>query len=724
MKSVEAGLLEPVHKLMDAILRQSGLAPTDIGARLSLLEVAASAFAGWKVVDYWDLAGLDGHIVLSKELPGAESIIKAIERSGLPIPLALAALSREELAAGHQRRTGAYYTDWRLAHLLAESGVSRADTNGVWVDPACGSGTLLVAAALEVPAGEQRERVISQCLTGADLSATALRGSSLAVSSLTPNLETIAAFRGRLLRQDSLRSRESWQSVVGSGAALVIGNPPWERLRPSRHEIAQSAGVKRHYGARHHVDIDMAEDRRKLLDYVKSVAGETSLQGRGDHDYYKLFLELGLGLAKDEGIIAFLLPAGLVRSKGAELLRRELLGVSTDLSIDVLENRARHFAIDTRFKFLAVTARLGVGASAPIALRVADRAGQLPNHAVAIEREDLVSLRRDLSIPEVRTASEWDLYRRLASNATLVGDAAGRWRPVYKREVDMTLDRHLFRSRPGGDAIPLIEGRHVSQFRWRSKRYVSGEGRAAIWEPQELGESRVNPQWWVSPQDVASASARRAEESRIGFCDITGQTNERSLLVARVPAGVLCGNKVPTLAFAGGGRDREDLFLALANSLVVDWMLRRMVTTTVNFFILDSLPLPNIDENSTVGRVLIDLARQVTGAESSPNVSRAEIGLKRARMDALVAHAWGVSVDDMRVVLRDFPLLDRGQPPIAGEVQSSITADAVLAELARLTGGDGIVVSERVAMGFEAGATPFIPAEYATEGRLWRASKQ
>lgn len=722
MKSVETGLLEATNRIIAAILTNAALSPTDAASRLSLLEVTAGVFAGWSVTDYWTLTGDGGSSGVPTERTVAESILSEIRKTKLPVPLALAALSREELADDHQRRTGAYYTDWRLAQLLAESGVALADTEGIWVDTACGTGTLLVAAALAVPAGETREHVLRECLTGADLSAAALRGASLALASLTSNPDTIAKLRGRLLHQDSLRSRDVWRAVAASGASLVIGNPPWERLRTSRHESARRAGVQRHYGASHDVEIDMARDRRKILDYVKSVTHGTSLQGRGDHDYYKLFLELGMGLAKDGGVLALLLPAGLVRSKGAERLRRELLGVSTELSVRVIENRARHFAIDTRFKFLAITARLATGEAKPIELRVADRSGLLPEQAVSVDRDELALLRSDLSLPEVRTDPEWDLYRRLASSASLVGDADGPWRPMYKREVDMTLDRHLFRAIPGGDAVPLLEGRHVSQFRWRSKRYTSGEGRAAIWEPQELGEDGVSPQWWVSPQDLASESASRMKRSRIGFCDITGQTNERSLLAARIPSGVACGNKVPTLAFSEGGPDREDLFLALANSLAVDWMLRRMVTTTVNFFILDSLPLPNIPENSPIGRQLIALARRVSDAEGAVGVTRAQVGELRARMDALVAVAWGLSLDDMRLIFRDFPLLDRGQPPLAGEIESTITRDAVLAEMARLYAIDESVEIERAATGLAAGAAPYIPAEYATKGKQWRAT--
>lgn len=723
MKSVEESRLQAVDAELTSLAQRFGLEDGTAG-RLTLLEMVASQHGGWDIAEYWKRFDQFRTVPLGLPTTWVGDLLEQIAHTEIPIPLALSALSREVLPSADQRKAGAYYTDWRLATLLASQSVPRVSTLGIWVDPACGSGILLVAAAMEVTAGAMRDEIIRDRLTGADLSALALRGARLAVASLTSSLDAVTGFDSRLLLQDSLTSSIAWREVAGNGAALVIGNPPWERLRASRHESARRTGKSRHYGQSFDVDIDLSASRSELLNYVRSVTSETSLQGRGEHDLYKLFLELGLSLASEDGIVAMLVPAGLLRSQGTELLRRELAELSSELSISVIENRARHFAIDTRFKFVAVVARVGGNQKLPIELRVADRSGRLPERAVKIDRERLASLRPDLSLPEVKTSAEWRLYADLSRRAFKIGDPTGPWHPEYRREVDMTLDRHLFHSRPFADAIPLLEGRHVSQYRWRSKRYVSGEGRAAVWEPQELAGDKLQAQWFVSPSDLAASTAARISRSRIGFCDITGQTNERSLLVARVPAGVVCGNKVPTLRFPEGDCDLEDLFLALTNSLVVDWMLRRVVTTTVNFFILDALPLPRIRPSSDHGRELIELSRAVADSEGNLETRRGNVGAFRSRIDALVAFGWGITIDQMRLILDDFPLLDRGQPPLPGESASTVTRDSVLVELGRLRHDVPQIEADRVERALANGALPFIPAEYAWEGRKWRVSPQ
>ncbi|WP_146083610.1 hypothetical protein [Rathayibacter sp. AY1C7] len=448
-----------------------------------------------------------------------------------------------------------------------------------------------------------------------------------------------------------------------------------------------------------------------MLDYVEAVAAGTRLQGSGDHDLYKLFMELSIGLACENGVVAMLVPAGLIRAQGTAALREELDTVASELQISVIENRARNFAIDTRFKFLAVVARVGNTGRAPIALRVADRTGTLPADAVPILRDELASLRPDRSIPEVRSLDEWNLFARLTRDSKTVGDPTGPWHPVYRREVDMTSDNSRFKTRADKDTVPILEGRHVSQFRWRAKTYVSGQGRAALWNAEPLNSARVRTQWHIPRAALRSSTQERIARSRVGFCDITGQTNERSLLVARVPENFVCGNKVPTLTFEAGEQDREDLFIGLANSFVVDWMLRRVVTTSVNYFLLDSLPLPRIDESSTIGQEIIALVRQVALAEGDRHTRLSTVGLWRGRLDALVALAWGLTIDELELVMRDFPLLDRGQAVLRGEAIPTVTRDCVLSHAATLSKSNH-PSQRRFDLAIELGATPYIGAEY------------
>lgn len=714
MRSLEAALLRPADLALERAVHRLLPGSSPLESRLSILEATSSIFGGWSLNDYVEMLG--GHLPtggLMALLRGAEDVLAALEKTEIPVPLALSALAREPLPASRMRQTGAYYTDWRLAQMLAASAVSKVRKPGLWVDPACGSGILLVASAMAASTASERDRLIRESLAGADLSEVALRGTRLSVSSLTGSLSAIEEFSSRLLLQDSLNSPDTWRALAPSGVALVIGNPPWEKLRASRHEYAKSLGIARHYGQAHDPAIDLSRVRQDLMDYVSGVASGTRLQGKGEHDLYKLFLELGLGLLGEDGVLAILVPAGLIRSKGTEELRQELDSLTTELTLAVIENRARYFAIDTRFKFLAMTARVGSEAKQPIELRVADRQGELSLPSVDIDRSRLKAIRPDLTIPEVRSEQEWALFSRLSDKSLNLGEGDGIWAADYRREVDMTLHRRFFHKVRGPGEVPVLEGRHVGQYRWRAKSYLSGEGRAAIWRPDPLATAEGKAQWFTPLESLPTESLRRVSMDRIGFCDVTGQTNERTLLVSRIPAGVVCGNKVPTLTFAQGP-GREFIFLATANSFVVDWLLRRLVTTTVNYFLLKTLPLPDIDESSKVGKRLAHLSKLVQAAESDPGANLWRVGQLRAEIDALVAIEWGVGIEELEMILRDFPLLDRGQPALAGESVSTMTADVVLAKFSELIGlrhhSQVRVIEAR-----KLGSLPYVPAEYVQE---------
>jgi hypothetical protein len=284
----------------------------------------------------------------------------------------------------------------------------------------------------------------------------------------------------------------------------------------------------------------------------------------------------------------------------------------------------------------------------------------------------------------------------------------------------MTTDRQLFeRARSNGE-VALIEGRMVHQFRHTAKAYVSGTGRRATWAWQEPGDSELKPQFFVDLEALPEAVRRRAVRPRIGFCDITGQTNERSMLAASIPAGVACGNKVPTITFdmAYDAELVSGVFLGIANSFAFDWLLRRVVTTTVNYFLLLSVPFPPLELDGQVAADLAQLAHEVERRyESVADPDAPPLAALRAEIDALVMEAYGISPREVELMLRDFPLIDRGQPPLPGELRSTITRDLVLLELRGRIDGEIAALAERVDAALAGGAEAYVPSQLARRNR-------
>src|SRR5262249_55613051 len=108
----------------------------------------------------------------------------------------------------------------------------------------------------------------------------------------------------------------------------------------------------------------------------------------------------------------------------------------------------------------------------------------------------------------------------------------------------------------------------------------------------------------------------------------------------------------------------EAACLAVMNSLTFDWQARRFVEIHVNFFILEGLRLPNLDDNA-FDTLATDAARLscpderfaaiavATGVEVGSVYAPERISLL-AEIDACVARAWGLTPAELEIVFEDF----------------------------------------------------------------------
>jgi methylase of polypeptide subunit release factors len=731
--TAESRLLFPVERELAAYSRLSGVDPA--AARLEILEGMSACIAGFSLEDYRNRFAFERHLPVEDVDRQAQRIARVLGESGVPAPLALASLSQPALEMLDRRRAGAYYTDFRLARYVAEQLRADGPSDGMIVDPASGSGILLAACVLRLARGDQGRaaELLRNRVAAVDMSAHALRSTLVTLAALTPDLDAVTQLSHRLVRADSLSANSLfWNEIAPVGFDVVVANPPWEKLKLSRHELLRDAGVERHYGADYAIDhleaVDVSAERLRLNGYVDGLAPSFLHQGSGESDLYKLFMELAFRIVRPGGQVGLIIPAGFIRSQGSRALRSMVMGAASNLRVTIFENRARFFSIDTRFKFLVVRAKTAAVPDLTLELVHARGTPTAISElgSARLGRASIEYLSPDLTIPEVRNDAEWALFKRMMATGRRLGDPAGPWRMIFAREADMTNDRAHFHRGPQASDLPLVEGRMVHQFRFGAKQYIAGTGRRAEWRPLPPGFSETSPQYWV-PETALSESIRaRVAKPRLGFCDITGQTNERSMLAALIPANVVCGNKVPTVLL-DVPPDEQDrafaLWLAYANSLPFDWLLRRVVTTSVNYFLLTSLAFPAMWLDDPRAAEIADLVMRLTQADNQ--IGRTADGWTRgawrAEIDARVAEAWGLDLKDIDLILEDFPLLDKGQPPLVGESRSTVTRDALVTEITNRVSSDRTVqekIAERVELARAVGAVPYMPSEFARRARF------
>lgn len=677
-----------------------------------------------------------------------------------------------------RRHNGVYYTSSQLVKLVIQETLkpilcTRTTVAEVLslkvIDPAVGGANFLVemvhqlAQALHDRNGGSlsfwRHEVLKHCIYGIDIDPVAVT-----VARCTLWLETNGGDTRELMHH--IIAGDSLLGAHPTGIEqfdVVIGNPPWNKLKADLKEFygyydpavfgMQGSQLKKYVEAelvrRPELQLQWQKHRKQVQSYLRNLltssiyvhqnarTGERLIGG--DPDLYKFFLERSLQLVRPAGRIALLLPAALCTTKGAMELRRMLLA-ETRIDIFVtIENKDRLFPIDSRFKYLILVAEKGRGPTTVLPSRFmltsVDRA------EAYLSRGDLLSIPvevltamspNDVTFADVREQRDIQLLEKLHRQFPPLGiHMPDTWNVQFVRELDMTNDSHLFWSRDeleqqgyqrepcgcyknprGQEMVPLVEGRMVHQFDSLCKAYVHGHGRKAIWKELSWNHKQIGTHFYIA-RDIAAGIAGY-NMPRAGYCDITGQTNERTVLAALIAGGCVAGNKVPTLRISGVVADYLEitlLWIAIANSFVVDWLMRMRMSTTINYFHWYQIPFPRILPTDPRAKDLIAASTRLSikpkqealigvPEEWVPS-SRAVLDADRevwsrqfirAELDARIAALYGLSVHDYAYILTTFPLLDRSQPSLPGDYDthgkphSYITRDLALLTYFRFIG--------------------------------------
>jgi len=408
--------------------------------------------------------------------------------------------------------------------------------------------------------------------------------------------------------------------MARGGFDIVLGNPPWDTMSPDYKEFFSTydpnvrhlspADQKIAYGELL-LDPKIAERWEQhcaalyaTVHFIKSsgryrLFAEGNL-GKGDFNVYRMFVETALAATRQDGVAAQFVPEGLYNGANATAIRKELFTKFRVEKLAGFENsRGIWFpAVDTRMKFcLYVAWKGGQTVRVPAAFRVntADKlqdlmAGRTLSIPVSIIEEFSPDA---VAVMEFAAQSEIDVCARMYGRYPKFGaEVEGVPYRHYMREVDMGTDRGLFSE--GADGLPVFEGRMIDAYDYRAKGYVSGRGRAAVWDDLSFGSpnKRIQPQWRIVPEDIPDKLNGRIDRYRIGFGDVASPTNQRGLIAALLPAASVSGHTVPTIEFNDSGPENLLLWLGVANSFAMDFLVRPKVSLHMTYTVMDSLPFP------------------------------------------------------------------------------------------------------------------------------------
>ena len=418
------------------------------------------------------------------------------------------------------------------------------------------------------------------------------------------------------------------------GFDIIIANPPWEIFKPNAKEFFAEYSSVVQKNAMRLEDFDdkkaellaadpelrrawehycgrfpyVSELFRQSPDYphqTSIVAGRTT---SSDLNLYKLFLERCFHLLRPNGECGIVIPSGIYTDLGTKGLREMLFDRTAISGLFGFENRRGIFEdVHRSFKFVVLSFVKGLVTQrfpATFMRLNVEELAQFPRQgAMWLEAEMVRRLSPEsFSLMEFTTPLDQQITEKMAAFPSLGGDAVDSWGLKFTSEFHMTNDsRDLFLSATGAGRVPLFEGKMVHQF---THQFAA-------------------PRYWVKPATARTRDLGRIPDNgqkldyqsyRLGFRDIARNTDQRTLITTILPPDVFHGNKFPTVRIfdVHGTRlitDLDQLYLCgVWNSLTLDWLIRKSVTTTLNFFYLYQLPVPKIAPDHPRYRTIIRLA--------------------------------------------------------------------------------------------------------------------
>ena len=173
-------------------------------------------------------------------------------------------------------------------------------------------------------------------------------------------------------------------------------------------------------------------------------------------------------------------------------------------------------------------------------------------------------------------------------------------------------------------------------------------------------ESRrhLTPQWLADPATLPLHSPR------IAFRIKADAGASRTVVACLAPAGTGLTASVRHLSFPFGGGLVQAFVLGVLNSLSFDWQARRLAETTAGFPELDAIRFPPVETSpwAQIGQLAARLScvderflgfALETGVVCGPLDTGYASGM-RARIDALVAHSYGMGEADLQALFDDF----------------------------------------------------------------------
>jgi hypothetical protein len=400
---------------------------------------------------------------------------------------------------------------------------------------------------------------------------------------------------------------------AAGGFIVMLGNPPWERIKLQEQEFfaardpeiaaaANKAARQKMIDALPqtnpalHADFMAAKHDAEAISKFVRASGRFPLTAVGDVNTYALFAELSRTLLAPTGRAGIVVPTGIATDDTTKDFFSDLVRSQTLARLIGFENEARIFPdVHHAFKFcvLTITGQMKQVVSADFAFfcrYFGDIQQQQRHFQLTCADLALVSPNTG-TCPIFRTRTDAELTKAIYHRVpVLVNElqAQNPWNIRFMAMFHMANDSSLFSSISGDRLVPLFEAKMIHQFDHRFSTYANATQanlNAGIL-PQASEKQKADsafgvvPRYWIADNEVRKQFRGKWQKDwLLAYRRITSVVVEHTVIVSVIP---LVGAADPAMVLLPSGALTQHVACLLANmnALVFDYAARQKLGGT------------------------------------------------------------------------------------------------------------------------------------------------
>jgi hypothetical protein len=517
------------------------------------------------------------------------------------------------------------------------------------------------------------------------------------------------------------------------GFDVVLGNPPWERVKLQEQEFfatrSEAIAGAVNAAARKKLIAELPKKNPALWEewrnssrkaegesHVIRQSGRYPLCGRGDVNTYAIFAEHNRNSLGQCGRAGFIIPTGIATDDTtkdffADLMQRQQLAAFFGF-----ENEAKLFEnIDHRVNFC-----LMILSAAPVAHPLFSAFIRAPSalndhsRVYSLSASDIATLNPNTkTCPVFRSRRDAEInlsmYRRTGI-AWLESDepAGNRWSLRFLRMFDMANDSALFRKHNERDPeisyVPLFEAKMIYHFNHRFGDFAllaPGDREHILpqtpdWKLTDA-ECRSTPRYWIARSEV---DVRLRDVWRhnwlLGWRDVTdARSSARTVIASIIPRAAVSDTLL--LAMPRVDTAQASCFYASICAFILDYAARQKIGGVhLKYHTFKQLPvLPpstyaantawqsgTLLRNWLLSRVLeltytawdLEPFAKDVGYDGPPYRWDPERRfLLRCELDAAFFHLYGINRDDTAYIMDTFPIVRKNDEKAHGTYRTKDT---------------------------------------------------